>query len=251
MGAIMNGMTLHGGVIPYGGTFFVFSDYMRSAVRMAALMQQRVIYVFTHDSIGLGEDGPTHQPVEHLASLRAIPNLVNFRPMDANETRIGWQIALARKNGPTALILTRQGLPVIDRAREGVTDCQAADRGGYVLTQDDDFDTLLIATGSEVEIALKAKELLNKKGIKVRVVSMPSTELFDEQSDKFKENVLPVEITKRVAIEAAATMSWYKYVGLNGKVIGLDRFGASAPIDILYEKLGITVKKVVEAVESL
>lgn len=251
MGAIMNGMALHGGVIPYGGTFFVFSDYMRNAIRMAALMQQQVIYVFTHDSIGLGEDGPTHQPIEHLASIRAIPNLINFRPMDANETRMGWKVALERKNGPTALILTRQGLPVIDRVLDGVTDCQAADRGGYVLTQDDDFDTILIASGSEVEIALNAKVILNKKGAKVRVVSMPSTDLFDEQSAKFRENVLPIHITKRVAVEAAATLSWYKYVGLNGKVIGLDRFGASAPIDVLYKELGITAEKVVEAVESL
>ncbi len=251
MGAIMNGMALHSGLIPYGGTFFVFSDYMRSAIRMAALMEQQVIYVFTHDSIGLGEDGPTHQPVEHLASLRAIPNLVTFRPMDANETVMGWQIALERKNGPTALILTRQGLPIIDRKKKGVTDCQAADRGGYVLTQDEDFDTILIASGSEVEIALEAKEILNKKGTKVRVVSMPSTDIFDEQSKSFKENVLPATITKRVAVEAASSQSWYKYVGLHGKVIGLDRFGASAPIAILYKEFGITAEKIVEAVESL
>jgi len=251
MGAIMNGMALHGGLIPYGGTFFVFSDYMRSAIRMAALMEQRVVYVFTHDSIGLGEDGPTHQPVEHLASLRAIPNLVNFRPMDANETAIGWKIALERKTGPTALILTRQGLPIIDRKAKGITDCHAAENGGYVLTQDNDFDSILIASGSEVEIALKAKEILNKKGLKVRVVSMPSTDLFDEQSDKYRENVLPVAITKRVAVEAAASMSWYKYTGLNGKIIGLDRFGASAPIDKLYQEFGITAEKVVEAVNSL
>jgi transketolase len=171
--------------------------------------------------------------------------------MDANETVIGWKIALERKEGPTALILTRQGLPVIDRKEAGVTDCTAADRGGYVLTQDDDFDTILIASGSEVSIALEAKEQLNKKGGKVRVVSMPSTDIFDVQSDKFKENVLPAKVTKRVAIEAAASMSWYQYVGLQGKVIGLDRFGASAPIDVLYKELGITAQKVVEAVESL
>lgn len=251
MGAIMNGMALHGGIIPYGGTFFVFSDYMRSAIRMAALMELQCIYVFTHDSIGLGEDGPTHQPVEHLTSLRAIPNLINFRPMDANETAIGWRVALERKDGPTALILTRQGLPIIDRAKDRITDAQAADRGGYVLTQDDDFDTILIASGSEVTIALEAKELLNKKGKKVRVVSMPSTELFDAQSDKFKENVLPLKITKRVAVEAGSSLSWYKYVGLQGKVIGLDRFGASAPIAVLYEKFGITAEKVMEAAFSI
>ena len=248
MGAIMNGLALHGGVIPYGGTFFVFSDYMRSAIRMAALMELQTIYVFTHDSIGLGEDGPTHQPVEHLTSLRAIPNLVSFRPMDANETIMGWKVALERKEGPTALILTRQGLPIIDRTKEGITDCQAADRGGYVLTQDEDFDTILLASGSEVSLILEAKEQLNKKGIKVRVVSMPSMELFDMQSDKFKENVLPNKVTKRVAVEAGASLSWYKYVGLEGKVIGLDRFGASAPIDVLYTKFGITADKVTEAV---
>ncbi len=251
MGAIMNGLALHGGIIPYGGTFFVFSDYMRSAIRMAALMGLRTIYVFTHDSIGLGEDGPTHQPVEHLASLRAIPNLVSFRPMDANETVMGWKVALERKNGPTALILTRQGLPIIDRSKKGITDCTAADRGGYVLTEDKGFDTILIASGSEVEIALKAKDILNQKGKKVRVVSMPSTDLFDEQSDKFRDNVLPLNITKRIAIEAAASMSWYKYVGLHGKVIGLDHFGASAPIETLYEKFGITAEKVVETALSM
>ncbi|HIP49545.1 MAG TPA: transketolase [Lutibacter sp.] len=251
MAAIMNGMALHGGLIPYAGTFFVFSDYMRSAIRMAALMEQQVIYVFTHDSIGLGEDGPTHQPIEHLASLRAIPNLVTFRPMDANETVIGWRVALERKKGPTALVLTRQGLPIIDRKKKGVTDCQAADRGGYVLVQDEEFDTILIASGSEVEIALKAKEILNKKGIKVRVVSMPSTDIFDEQSQKFKENVLPSKITKRVAVEAAASQSWHKYVGLAGKIIGIDSFGASAPIAVLYKEFGITAEKVVEVVESL
>ncbi len=248
MGAIMNGLALHGGVIPYGGTFFVFSDYMRSAIRMAALMELQTIYVFTHDSIGLGEDGPTHQPVEHLTSLRAIPNLVSFRPMDANETIMGWKVALERKEGPTALILTRQGLPIIDRTKEGITDCQAADRGGYVLTQDENFDTILLASGSEVSLALEAKEQLNKKGIKVRVVSMPSMELFDMQSDKFRENVLPNKVTKRVAVEAGASLSWYKYVGLEGKIIGLDRFGASAPIDVLYTKFGITAEKVTEAV---
>ncbi len=251
MGAIMNGLALHGGVIPYAGTFFVFSDYMRSAIRMAALMGLRVVYVFTHDSIGLGEDGPTHQPIEHLASLRAIPNLINFRPMDANETAIGWKVALERKTGPTALILTRQGLPIIDRKEAGITDCSAAKNGGYVLTQDADFDTILMASGSEVEIVLKAKKILNQKGVKVRVVSMPSTDLFEEESEKYRDTVLPPAITKRVAIEAGATQSWYKYAGLNGKVIGLDHFGASAPIATLYKEFGLTAEAVVAAVESL
>ena len=251
MAAIMNGMALHGGLIPYGGTFFVFSDYMRNAIRMAALMEQQVIYVLTHDSIGLGEDGPTHQPIEHLASLRAIPNLVNFRPMDANETVIGWKVAMQRTNGPTTLVLTRQGLPIIDRNITGIAACTEAEKGGYILLEDSDFDTILMASGSEVEIIMKAKEMLNKKGVKVRVVSMPSTDLFDVQTSEYKESVFPLNIRKRVAIEAAATMSWYKYVGLDGKVIGLDRFGASAPIDVLYNKLGITAEKVVEAVEGL
>lgn len=251
MGAIMNGMALHGGVLPYSGTFFVFSDYMRSAIRMAALMGLQVVYVFTHDSIGLGEDGPTHQPIEHLASLRAIPNLVNFRPMDANETMVGWQVALERKNGPTALVLTRQGLPVVDRNSGEFAPCTHAAKGGYILTEDAGFDSIIVATGSEVEIALEAKKILNNKGRKIRVVSMPSTELFDEQDIEYQQSVLPFGVEKVVAVEAAATQSWYKYVGRKGKVIGLDHFGASAPYKTLYENFGITAHAVVAAVESL
>jgi transketolase len=244
MGAIMNGMALHGGVVPYSGTFFVFSDYMRSAIRMSALMGLRVIYVFTHDSIGLGEDGPTHQPIEHLASLRAIPNLTNLRPMDANETSIAWKLALENTEGPTTLILTRQNLPVIERDGEKTAFCTEAAKGGYVLTEDKNFDLILIASGSEVEIAMDAKKILNENNRKVRVVSMMSTDIFDAQSEEYKEQVLPQNITRRIAIEAAATMTWYKYVGLKGEVIGLDRFGASAPIDVLYKEFGITAENV-------
>ena len=243
MAAIMNGMALHGGVIPYAGTFFVFSDYMRPAMRMAALMGIRVIYVLTHDSIGLGEDGPTHQPVAHLASLRAMPNITVFRPADANETIAGWRAALRRKDGPTCLVLTRQALPVM--AADKVND---AARGGYVLAEDEGFTAIIIATGSEVEIALEAKQRLNDQGKKIRVVSMPSTELFAEQAPAYRETVLPANCTARVAIEAGATLSWYKYVGLQGRVVGLDRFGASAPYKEIYQHLGLTAEHLVEEV---
>jgi len=244
MGAIMNGMALHGGVVPYAGTFFVFSDYMRSAIRMAALMGLRVIYVFTHDSIGLGEDGPTHQPVEHLTSLRAIPNLLNLRPMDANETSIAWKIALENTTGPSTLVLTRQGLSTIAREGDKVAYCTEATKGGYVLTEDKDFDIILIASGSEVEIVLEAKKILNSFHRKVRVVSMMSTELFDAQSEEYRNQVLPPENMMRIAVEAAASMSWYKYVGLRGEVVGIDKFGASAPIDVLYKEYGITAENI-------
>ena len=243
MGAIMNGLALHGGVLPYAGTFFVFSDYMRPAMRMAALMGLKVVYVLTHDSIGLGEDGPTHQPVEHLTSLRAIPNMTVFRPGDANETIEGWKVALNNAHGPTCLVLTRQNLPVFDRGQ-----VSEASKGGYVFAEDKDFDSIILATGSELELALIAKEELNSKGKKVRIVSMPCTELFDTQSAAYKEEVLPSSCTKRIAIEAGSTMGWYKYVGLQGKVIGLDRFGASAPYKVLYDKFGITAENLVESV---
>ena len=248
MGAIMNGLILHGGVIPYGATFFVFTDYMRPSMRMAALMGIQCIYVMTHDSIGLGEDGPTHQPIAHMASLRAMPNMTTIRPMDANETAEAWKMALKRKNGPTTLVLTRQGLPTLDRHSGTYAAVENAQKGGYVLTEDANFDSIIIATGSEVEIALDAKEKLNAKGKKVRVVSMPSTDVFDEQSVAYKASVLPANVLNRVAIEAGATLSWYKYVGLEGKVIGLDRFGASAPFKILYAELGITAEAVVESI---
>ena len=251
MAAIMNGMALHGGVLPYSGTFFVFSDYMRPAMRMSALMEQQVAYVLTHDSIGLGEDGPTHQPEAHLWAYRMIPNMTVIRPMDANETAEAWKSALKNKKGPTCLVLTRQNLPVYDRAGLGWAKSEEAQKGGYVLCEDKDFEAIIIATGSEVELAVEAKAKLNEQGVKVRIVSMPSTNIFDEQPQEYKESVLPKNILKRVAVEAGVTLGWYKYVGLEGRVIGLDRFGASAPYKTLYKEFGITTEAIVEAVNSL
>ena len=251
MAAIMNGMALHGGVLPYSGTFFVFSDYMRPAMRMSALMEQQVVYVLTHDSIGLGEDGPTHQPEAHLWAYRTIPDMTVIRPMDANETAEAWKSALKNKKGPTCLVLTRQNLPVYDRAGLGWAKSEEAQKGGYVLCEDKDFEAIIIATGSEVELAVEAKTKLNEQGVKVRIVSMPSTNIFDEQPQKYKESVLPKNILKRVAVEAGVTLGWYKYVGLEGRVIGLDRFGASAPYKTLYKEFGITTDAIVEAVNSL
>lgn len=242
MGAIMNGLALHGGVLPYAGTFFVFTDYMRPAMRLSALMGIQVVYVLTHDSIGLGEDGPTHQPIAHLTSLRAMPNMTVFRPADANETIAGWKVALQNTIGPTCLVLTRQKLPVYS------VNVKNASKGGYVFDDEDDFETIIIATGSELELAMEAKEELNKQGKKIRVVSMPCTELFDSQDAAYKESVLPASCTHRVAVEAGSTMGWYKYVGLNGKVIGLDRFGASAPYKTLYKELGLTTENIIKAV---
>ena len=251
MAAIMNGMALHGGVLPYSGTFFVFSDYMRPAMRMSALMEQQVVYVLTHDSIGLGEDGPTHQPEAHLWAYRMIPNMTVIRPMDANETAEAWKSALKNKKGPTCLVLTRQNLPVYDRAGLGWAKSEEAQKGGYVLCEDKDFEAIIIATGSEVELAVEAKAKLNEQGVKVRIVSMPSTNIFDEQPQEYKKSVLPKNILKRVAVEAGVTLGWYKYVGLEGRVIGLDRFGASAPYKTLYKEFGITTDAIVEAVNSL
>jgi transketolase len=245
MGSILNGMALHGGVIPYGGTFLVFSDYMRPAVRLAALMEQRVIYVWTHDSVWLGEDGPTHQPVEHLMALRAIPNLVVIRPCDANETVVAWCVALERREGPTALALTRQKLPVLAETARAAADAVA--RGAYILADAPGaIDVLLIATGSEVHLALEARKLLAEKGVAARVVSMPSWELFDAQEPAYREAVLPAQVTARLAIEAGVTMGWERYVGLAGGVMGLDRFGASAPYKVLAEQFGFTPQAVAE-----
>jgi transketolase len=245
MGSILNGMALHGGLMPYGGTFLVFSDYMRPAIRLAALMNLKVIYVFTHDSIGLGEDGPTHQPIEHLSSLRAIPNLTVIRPCDANETSEAWRCALEAKQGPVALALSRQGLPTLDRTT--FSPASGLSRGAYILhdTKDGEPDVILIATGSEVHIALEAYEKLKEKGVNARVVSMPSWELFDKQPEEYQCQVLPSEIKCRVAIEAGVTQGWHRYVGSTGEVIGLERFGASAPYKVLYEKFGLTVDQVV------
>ncbi|MCP3929469.1 MAG: transketolase [Bacteroidetes bacterium] len=251
MGAILNGLAVHGGITPYSGTFFVFSDYMRHSMRLAAMMGLRVIYVMTHDSIGLGEDGPTHQPIEHLSSFRAMPNMSVIRPMGANETAEAWKFALRRKNGPTTLVLTRQKLPVYDRKALGFSSASGAAKGGYVLTEDEGFKGIIIATGSEVEVAVNAKALLNEKGIPVRIVSMPSTDIFDNQSSDYKESVLPSSCKAKVSIEAGSTQSWYKYVGLEGKAIGLDRFGVSGPYKVLFEKLGLTAEAVAEAVGKL
>ncbi len=251
MAAIMNGIALHGGLIPYGGTFFVFSDYMRSAMRMAALMGIRVIYVLTHDSIGLGEDGPTHQPVEHLSSLRAIPNMMNFRPMDANETAIAWKLALNRTDGPSTLVLTRQGLTTVKRNGRNFADVSNAEKGAYAISDDVDFDIILMASGSEVEIALEAKEMLNKDGVEVRVISFLSQELFDKQSNEYKKMILPDYVDKRIAVEAGSSMSWYKYVGNKGKIIGIDTFGASAPFEKLYEEYGITADAIYNAAKEM
>jgi transketolase len=238
----MNGLVLHGGLRPYGGTFLVFSDYMRPAIRLAALSGQPVVYVFTHDSIGLGEDGPTHQPVEHLAALRAVPNLVVFRPADASETVIGWRVALDRRDGPTALALTRQALPVLD-----ATATQAAGRGAYVLWESARPQVILIGTGSEVHIALEAGRTLAAEGMGVRVVSMPSRELFEREPRGYRDEVLPRGIAARVAVEAAVSFGWDRYVGPEGEVVGLDRFGGSAPYKVLYRELGITAEAVVAA----
>jgi transketolase len=248
MGAIMNGMAIHGGVIPYGGTFLIFSDYMRPAIRLAAFMKQRVVYVFTHDSIGLGEDGPTHQPIEQLSALRAIPHLTVIRPADASETAVAWKVAVEHDSGPVALVLTRQKLAFIDRER-GLGAASNLSRGAYVL---DDAQNgakpsiVLISSGSEVGLMLKAKAKLAESGVSSRVVSMPSMELFEQQSADYQRSVLP-EGVPRVAMEAGHPMSWYKWVGSNGTVLGISRFGASAPYERIYTELGITVAAVVAA----
>jgi transketolase len=247
MTAVLNGMALHGGLIPYGGTFLIFSDYMRPAIRLASLMKQHVIYVLTHDSIGLGEDGPTHQPIEHLASMRAMPNLTVLRPADANETAEAWKFAVKSNRGPTVLALTRQSLPTLDRSVFGPA--ELLHRGAYVLKDVDGTpDALILANGSEIKLALEAAETLAGDGIAARVISMPSWELFDDQPQEYRDKVLPENVTTRVAIEAGATQGWHKYVGMNGKVIGLDHFGASAPINDLFTNFGITAESVVKAV---
>jgi len=248
MCAVMNGISLHGGFIPYGGTFLVFADYARNALRLAAMMRQRVIYVLTHDSIGLGEDGPTHQPVEHLAMLRLTPFMSVWRPCDDIETATAWKMAIERIDGPTCLVLTRQKVPHQKRTASMIDDIQ---RGGYVLIDcEGKHEYILIATGSEVSIAVDAFVKLTENGKKVRVVSMPSTDVFDAQDASYKESVLPTKITKRIAIEAAIADYWYKYVGLNGKIIGMNSFGESAPAAEIYKYLKLTPEHVVDAVLS-
>ena len=245
MSAISNGLALHGGFLPYDATFLVFSDYSRNALRMSALIPARAIHVFTHDSIGLGEDGPTHQPVEHLASLRYIPNNQVWRPCDAVESAVAWRVAIERRDGPSCLVFSRQNL-----AHQARGDAQLAniERGGYVLHDPaGGFDLVLIGTGSEVELAMQAAKQLGEQGVRARVVSMPSTTTFDKQPADYRESVLPRAVRKRVAVEAGVTDFWRKYVGLDGEVVGIDSFGASAPIDALYKHFGITVDAVVAA----
>ncbi|MGI9204031.1 MAG: transketolase [Woeseiaceae bacterium] len=249
MSAIGNGLGLHGGVIPYCGTFLTFSDYSRNALRMAALMKQQNIFVFTHDSIGLGEDGPTHQPVEHTASLRIMPNMSVWRPCDAVETVVAWRNALERKTGPTSLVLSRQGLKHHSRTASQV---ESIGRGAYVLVDCDGLaDIILIATGSEVTLAVDAARQLAEEGVQARVVSMPSTDTFDAQSDAYREEVLPAAIGARIAIEAGVTDGWWRYVGTQGCVIGLDRFGESAPAEVLFEHFGFTVNNVLKNARAI
>lgn len=241
MAAILNGLSVHGGIRPYGGTFFVFSDYMKGAMRLSSLMGLPVTYVLTHDSIGVGEDGPTHQPIEQLAVFRAQPNFIVFRPADARETAAGWYKALNSKNTPVGLVLSRQGLPLLEGTGK------EALKGGYVVREEiDKLDLILIGTGSELQLAYNAAKILEEKNIGVRVVSMPSWELFEEQDEEYKESVLPKNITKRISVEAATTFGWHKYIGLEGKAIGIDSFGASGPANQLFDKFNITVDHVVE-----
>ena len=239
MGAVANGIALHGGIMPFTATFLVFSDYMRPPMRLAALMGIRVIYIFTHDSIGVGEDGPTHQPIEQIACLRTVPNLVTIRPADATETVEAWRIALERQHGPTALVFSRQNLPILDR--NIVNPASGVRRGGYILWEAaSPPDIILMSTGSEIHIAMEAGKLLQEKGIAARVVSLPSWELFEDQPMEYRNSVLPPDIRARISIEAGVTFGWERYVGLDGITIGLNRFGASAPAKVIYEKLGLT-----------
>jgi transketolase len=263
MGSTLTGISLNGGLIPFGGTFMCFSDYMRPAIRLAALSEVQVIYVFTHDSIGLGEDGPTHQPIEHLAALRAIPHLFVIRPADPHEVREAWRIAILRRQAPTALALTRQKVPLIDRTR--YSSGEGLRRGAYILAEaearpsgraqaDGDNITpqlILIATGSEVSLTLQAREALQNEGVPTRVVSLPCWELFEEQPEDYRAHVLPPAVTARLAIEAGVRQGWDRYVGPGGDVICLDRFGASAPGDVAMRELGFNVENVLVHARSL
>ena len=250
MGAVLNGMSVYGGIVPFGATFLIFSDYIRPAIRLAALMKQKVIYVFTHDSIGLGEDGPTHQPIEQMASLRAIPNLTVIRPADANETVEAWKFALNHKGGPVALILTRQKLAVIDPNK--YAPASGLQKGAYIIKDCKQTpDLLLIATGSEVSLSIKAAEKLEAEGKNVRVISFPSWEIFEQQNEDYKKQIFPSEIKARLSVEMAVAMGWQKYVGDNGESLSIEIFGASAPDAILYEKYGFTVDSVVTRVKNI
>lgn len=250
MGAALNGMALHGGLRVFGGTFFVFSDYLRPAIRLAALMGLPVTYVFTHDSIAVGEDGPTHEPVEQLASLRAMPNLSVIRPADGNETAAAWKLAVSSTDKPTALVLTRQNLPTIDQAPEKAY--EGVEKGGYVVVEAADAqpEALLLASGSEVGLAIEAQKALEKEGIRASVVSLPAWDRFDQQSDEYKESVLPTAVRARIAIEMGASLGWERYTGLDGDMIAIDKFGASAPGETIIEKYGFTVSNVVSRVKA-
>jgi transketolase len=245
MAAVMNGIALSNMLIPAGGTFFIFSDYMRPAMRLAALMRTNVIYVLTHDSIGLGEDGPTHQPVEHLAAFRAMPNMTMIRPADASETAIAWEIAISRRKGPVGLILTRQKLPVIDRSR--YAPAELVKKGGYVLAeaQKGKPQLILISTGSEISICMQAWENLSSQGVATRVVSLPSWELFEEQPEEYKREVLPPDVWARIAVETGSALGWRQYVGDRGKIIAMHSFGASAPAETSMEKFGFTPENII------
>jgi transketolase len=249
MGAAVNGLAYHGGFIPFGASFLVFSDYMRPAIRLAALARLRSIFVFTHDSVGLGEDGPTHQAVEQLAALRAIPDLLVIRPADANETRVAWQVALEARDRPTLIALTRQAVPTLDRDR--LASAEGLRRGGYVLNPPGPGaaspDVVLMATGSEVALIVEAAAALAREGIAARLVSLPCWRLYEEQDAAYREAVLPPAVTARVAIEAATTFGWDRFAGSHGRIIGIDRFGASAPGATVMKELGITAGHVVEA----
>ena len=251
MGAIVNGLAAHGGVIPYGATFLIFSDYMRPPIRLAALMGLHVVHVFTHDSIALGEDGPTHQPVEQLAALRAIPNLTVIRPADANETAVAWRVALETRDRPVALVLSRQALPTLDRSRYAPAD--GLRRGAYVLSDAPDGvpDLILMASGSEVALIVSAAERLRTQGVAVRCVSMPSWELFDDRSQGDRDAVLPPSVTARLAVEAGVAQGWRRYVGDSGDVLSVDRFGASAPGNEMLREYGFTVENVCARARAL
>ncbi|MGL4544333.1 MAG: transketolase-like TK C-terminal-containing protein, partial [Plesiomonas sp.] len=249
MSAIMNGIALHGGFIPYGATFLMFMEYARNALRMAALMKQRAIFVYTHDSIGLGEDGPTHQPVEQIASLRLTPNMSTWRPCDQVESAVAWKYAIERQDGPSALIFSRQNLAQMDRNATQLADVA---RGGYVLKDCTGTPELIfIATGSEVELAMQAAEQLTAEGRQVRVVSMPATDVFDKQDAAYRESVLPAAVTARVAVEAGIADFWYKYVGFGGRIVGMTTFGESAPAELLFKEFGFTVENVVAKAKEI
>jgi transketolase len=250
MASILNGMATYGGIIPYGGTFLVFSDYARGAIRLGSISHIRPIYVFTHDSIGLGEDGPTHQPIEHFAALRAIPGLLFIRPADANETAQAWRVAIEHKDGPVAIILTRQGLPVIDQ--EKYPSAKNLEKGAYIIKDCEGVpDVLILASGSEVSISIKAGEMLQAEGIKARVVSFPCWELFDKQPKEYKDSVLPNNVKARVSVEAGVNLGWEKFIGLDGASVSIEKFGASAPGPILMEKYGFTPENIVKNVKSI